>query len=166
MMTFVSPAEASLLLPWLGRGNHDLTVCKNNGTDMVRRAVEALGRAGSHAGVQRLSWLDTVSLSRPPGRQSSWESRSLQTHGKGGEAPTTKGVIDSARRATYLPDADIVMSGHRHESTYVEQARFRLSSCGKEYQDIQYHVAIPTYKDEFQDRFGVSDREVRAHPSL
>lgn len=149
-VSFLSPYAENFAV--VGRGNHDLTVCKNNGTDMVRRAVEALGRAGSHAVSNGYrGWIRF--LFQTTGDSLKRESlRLYQTHGKGGEAPTTKGVIDSARRATYLPDADIVMSGHRHESTYVEQARFRLSSCGKEYQDIQYHVAIPTYKDEFQDR--------------
>lgn len=149
-VSFLAPYAENFAV--IGKGNHDLTVCKNNGTDMVRRTVEALGREGSHAVSNGYrGWIRF--MFRTTGASDKKESlRLYQTHGKGGEAPVTKGVIDCSRRSVYLPDADIVMSGHRHESWYMEQPRFRLSDCGKEYQDVQYHVAIPTYKDEFQDR--------------
>ena len=55
----------------------------------------------------------------------------------------------TARKAQYLPDAHIVMSGHIHESWKMDLARYRLSTQNRTYLDEQPHVLLPTYKQEY-----------------
>ena len=72
-------------------------------------------------------------------------------HGSGGGGPVTRNVTDSARKAVYIPDADMVVRGHVHEAWSLEIKRARVSSHGVEYQDTQHHLQLPTYKDEFHE---------------
>ena len=72
-------------------------------------------------------------------------------HGAGGEAPVTRGVIQTARQAVYLPDANVVLNGHNHQQYIIPIARERLSNKGVHYSDIQHHVRIPGYKQDYGD---------------
>ena len=76
------------------------------------------------------------------------------SHGYGGGGPGTKGVILTNRRATYLPDAHLVVSGHIHERWTLDLQRVRINSGGKVYHDTQTHVVVPTYKEEYGDGYG------------
>jgi hypothetical protein len=75
-------------------------------------------------------------------------------HGSGGGGPVTKGIIQTNRRAVYLPDADYVFSGHIHESWIFPMQRVRISANGFETLETQYHVQLPTYKEEFANLGG------------
>lgn len=75
-------------------------------------------------------------------------------HGYGGGGPVTKDVIQSNRKAVYLANADIVVSGHTHDQWLFPIERTRLTNTGNEIWDRQYHVKVPSYKDEF---FGKND---------
>lgn len=75
-------------------------------------------------------------------------------HGSGGGGPVTKGVIQTNRRSIYLPDADFVFSGHIHESWLFPITRSRVLASGEEITDTQYHVQLPTYKEEFIGKSG------------
>ena len=75
-------------------------------------------------------------------------------HGSGGGGPVTRGVIQTNRMAVYLPDADIVVSGHTHDQWIVPVARERISTAGEVKMDEQSHVRCGTYKDEYGDGFG------------
>ena len=70
------------------------------------------------------------------------------THGGGGNSPVTKGVIKTNRRAVVYPDANILLSGHIHESFCLPITRERLTDSGKVMLDEQLHIQIPSYKDE------------------
>ena len=72
-------------------------------------------------------------------------------HGAGGEAPVTKGVIQTNRQAVYLPDANVVINGHNHNQYIVSIARERLSNKGVHFGDLQKHVRIPGYKQDYGD---------------
>lgn len=134
----------------LGRGNHDQAIVKNHETDLISRLAGKLASQGGppYAGGYR-GWVRFM-FEREDGSGGRQSISLFYTHGAGGGGPVTKGVIKTNRRATYLPDADIVVSGHIHESWYLEIPRFRLSSGHKLYKDTQYHVQIPTYKDEME----------------
>lgn len=66
----------------------------------------------------------------------------------------TRGVIQTNRMAVYLPDADIICTGHTHDSWTVPIARDRLSEQGVQYRDEQIHIRTPGYKDEYADGHG------------
>lgn len=75
-------------------------------------------------------------------------------HGAGGGGPVTRGVIQTNRQAVYLPDADIVVNGHTHDSFWVPIARERLSTRGVVGRDITHYIRTPSYKDEYGDGSG------------
>jgi len=128
-------------------GNHERKALKHYGTDLTARLAEGLRfkhksqcLAGGFSG-----WVRFLFNINKTQRDSCllW-----YTHGAGGAAPVTRGVIKTNRRAVYLPDPDIIVSGHTHHSWCVPIARWRLSDSGKEYIDEQLHVQIPSYVDQ------------------
>jgi len=135
-------------IAFMGRGNHELAILKNLETDLIERTAERLRVVGSPVHTSgiggwiliRLNVTATVKLCVPI----------FFHHGYGGGGPVTKGVIQTNRRAVYLPDAQVVISGHVHEEWSVVQARDRINiKTGRVYQDEQLHVCVPTYKDEY-----------------
>jgi hypothetical protein len=70
-------------------------------------------------------------------------------HGAGGGGPVTRGTIQTNRQAVYLPDADIVVNGHTHDSWVVPIARERLSDQGHVRRDLVWFVRTPGYKDDY-----------------
>lgn len=86
-------------------------------------------------------------------------------HGAGGSSPVTGGVIDAHRRGLYFPDADIMVSGHNHNSWMVEYARQRIDArFGRLQNDIQTHIKTPSYKDGFGDGFSSWEATVGMPP--
>lgn len=145
---FYAPYAGRFLM--IGRGNHDQKVLQNNSTDLISNLVHRLNsdhgghiQAGGYGGWVRFMFNI---------HQTQTQSVKLKYHhGAGGGGPVTRGVIQTNRQAVYLPDADIVMNGHTHDSFVVPIARERISEQGVIYQDIQYHVRSTTYKNEYQD---------------
>lgn len=133
----------------VGKGNHETAILKNHETDLTERFVERLNTL-SGASVQSAGygyWV-RLHLKRGPQSRSIW----LKIfHGSGGGGPVTKGVIQTNRRAVFLPDADVVMSGHVHESWAVCIKRERINQANSLYHDSQWHVCTPTYKEEYGD---------------
>ena len=142
-------------------GNHETSVLRRHETDMTARFVEGMRRVGAenlvkgtYAGFIRFS-------AKMHGRQSSRLVMGY-THGYGGGGPVTKGVIQTNRQATYLPDCNIVVSGHVHEQWSMNIARSRLSHVGKPYTDRQLHLKMGGYKREFEHYEGWATE--RGHP--
>jgi hypothetical protein len=75
--------------------------------------------------------------------------RLYYTHGYGGGGQVTKDVIQANRKAVYLSNADIVVSGHTHDSWHFPINRVAVKTSGQEIVQRQHHVKIPSYKDEF-----------------
>lgn len=57
----------------------------------------------------------------------------------------TKGAIAVQRRAVYLPDVDIVWSGHTHQQHYAQVKRKRVTMYGRVHEDIQHHIVTSGY---------------------
>ncbi len=104
-------------------------------------------RAGGYGGWVRFMF--NMSDGKSTGPRSSLRVKYF--HGSGGEAPVTRGVIQTARQAVYLPDANVVINGHNHSQYIIPIARERLSNKGVHYSDIQSHVRIPGYKQGYGD---------------
>lgn len=134
----------------IGRGNHDQKVLENMGTDLISNTVHRLNtdhggniQAGGYGGWVRFMFTLNGTMKT---------SRLLKYfHGAGGGGPVTRGVIQTNRQAVYLPDADIVLNGHTHDSFVVPIARERISDKGVIYQDVVYYVRSTTYKQEYGD---------------
>lgn len=132
----------------LFEGNHETGILKHLEYNMHSALCRDLRRDGSqvvhmgYRGYVRFRFVSRVS-------NNSFMLTAYVLHGSGGGGPVTKGVIQTNRRAVYLPDANIVFSGHIHEAWVLPVMRSRLLSTGQERIDKQYHIQIPTYKDEF-----------------
>ena len=134
---------------FMSPGNHEVSIVKRHETDLSERFADAMGRnktgnpiVGAYSGFIRFKGVRS--------RESSAGSLVLfYHHGYGGGGPVTRGVSQTNRMGVYLPDPEIVVSGHTHDQWVVPIARSRLNSVGRTYIDRQTHVRIPGYKDEY-----------------
>lgn len=142
-------------------GNHETAIRNRYEIDLTQRLV-ALTNAQSksnifacgYSGWLKLSFIFGFNTKR--GGQVRIQSSKLIhfDHGWGGGGQVTHDAIQHQRRSTYLPDADIITSGHSHDFWTKEIARQRLSDKGIPYQDIQTHIKIPSYKNDYGDGAG------------
>lgn len=133
-----------------GLGNHEISISKKNESDLLKRLVHMLNQDGSQVvlgGYQ--GWIKILFQENGVCRNS---INIRYTHGAGGDAPVTKGVINANRRAVLYPDAQIVISGHNHYQWMFPLDRIRLSERGYEYKDEQLHLQVPSYKDEITNQ--------------
>jgi hypothetical protein len=130
-------------------GNHETSVKKHNGIDVLERWATTL-KADTGHGPYVGGYGGWIFL-RFRERCSDWKKtiRIKYFHGSGGGGPVTKGVISTNRRAVYLPDADVIISGHIHNEWNLTLARERVTSAGRVHLDEQLHVQCPTYKEEY-----------------
>lgn len=135
----------------IGYGNHETSILKHQETDVIRRFVYRMKQhnpnmyAGDYGGWVRFRFeASGVTRTRR-------DVKLKYFHGSGGGGPVTKGVIQTNRRAVYLPDADIVASGHIHESWQLSICRERISVHGNIFLDEQLHISCTTYKEEYGD---------------
>jgi len=131
-------------------GNHELSVLKNTNTFLTDRLVSHLNdKTGSniiHGGYG--GWLRIVLRvdGKPRG-----SVNIKYFHGAGGEAPVTRGAIQTNRQAVYLPDADIVVNGHSHNAYWIPITRERVGNKGDHYFDTQHHIRTPGYMMSYGD---------------
>lgn len=128
-------------------GNHELSVLKFSNTFLTDRLVAGLNKTGNVIHGNYGGWI----------RFLFGEGKKVKViptkyfHGSGGEAPVTRGAIQTNRQAVFLPDAEIVFNGHSHNSYHIPIARERLSNKGKHYFDVQHHVRTPGYSQAYGD---------------
>ena len=129
----------------VSKGNHETSVLKHQEVDLIERLGMALGEYTVSA-----PYMGWVLFQFRTGGRTVHTHKLRWHHGHGGGGPVTRGVIGTARRAVYLPDADILVQGHTHESWFVEIERERLSSgTNKPYLHTQTHIQLPSYKDDY-----------------
>lgn len=134
-----------------GRGNHEWTVKKNHETDLTERLVATLNdRAGTHihasgyTGWVRL--LTTGNAGRPTGSSVIWF-----THGYGGGGPVTQDMIQAQRQRGYIEGADIMLSGHTHDSWATDTIKLRINAMGNVERRPLSQIKLPTYVDLYGD---------------
>jgi hypothetical protein len=133
-------------------GNHEASIRHRHETDLIHRLVRALNRRGGDIHRGGISgWIQFRFLDQ---HRHVRQYKAWYHHGYGGGGPVTRGVIQSNRKAVYVPDANFVLSGHVHEEWNLTIQRTRLSDGGVQYQDEQLHLQVPTYKDEYGDGSG------------
>jgi predicted phosphodiesterase len=156
---FLNPYADRFLI--FGQGNHENAVRKHASTDLNSRMVGKLRDNGSrcvsggYGGWVILYFGDNNTRS---------SFRIKYFHGSGGDAPASKGTIQTSREAVYLPDADIVHNGHSHNEYTLPLKRERIGSKGTLRFDIVHFVRTPGYKDEYGDGSGGFEVERGGHP--
>jgi len=141
----------------LGRGNHEYRVLKHAETDLTARLADRLGTiAAGYRGFVELNY-------RRSDGQSIHSFVLYYTHGSGSGGEVTRGTIRTNRRAVYVPDADVIISGHIHESWLMELPRLRLYD-GSVSVETQFHLQLPSYKQEImkQEWWDVKDYAPKA----
>jgi hypothetical protein len=133
-------------------GNHETSVSKNSDINLTDLFVSGMQKDGGI--VNKGAYGGWVTFHFTIQKTQRETIRLKYFHGAGGGGPVTKGVIQSNRQAVFLPDADIVVNGHIHESWILSMPRERISEGGVIYQDMQTHVRTPTYKDDYGDGSG------------
>lgn len=129
----------------IGMGNHETAVLRKNNTNLIERLVYALNTTGGEAYSMGYCGFIRMNFQYEKGEERC--SRTLYWHhGSGAAAPVTRGVIDTARQAAYLPDADVVINGHNHQEYVVTLNRIRLSNSGMPYEQYQHFIRTPGYK--------------------
>lgn len=148
---FLAPYAENLLL--LADGNHETAVEKNASISLTDRLVRGLRSKGSP--VVRGGYGGWVKfLADFSGGKRTGPRRSVNlkyNHGRGSNAPVTRGAIDTARQAVYLPDADIVANGHNHQAYCIPIVRERLSAQGIQSFDIAWYIRTSGYKQDYGD---------------
>jgi hypothetical protein len=126
----------------LSLGNHGDAIVTHYGSNPIRRLCKRFGAEYfGYAGFIRF---------RFSGRTGNRRSRLLYFHhGAGGGGPVTRGVINTNRRQVYQPEPDIIVAGHIHDAWLMPIARVRMSASDVPYQDLCWHVQLPSYKDEW-----------------
>ena len=147
---FYKPYAKNWLL--MGRGNHDNSTLKNSHHDLLSALAYKLNsEAGGNIQVGGVGgWVRFMFVMN--GTQC--KSYNLKYfHGAGGEAPVTRGAIQTNRQAVYLPDADLVLNGHIHQGYYIAVPRERISQAGVIGQDVQHHIRTPGYHIDYGDGY-------------
>lgn len=152
-----SPYAANFAI--MGMGNHETNILNRLGTNVTDRLAHELNESLDKRKINHHVYASGYSgwaLLRFTLNKTQRQSIALHYfHGSGGGGPVTRDVIKTNRMAVYLPDADIVMSGHTHDNWVVPIARVRISKqSGVVTKDYQYHVKTGTYKDEYADGNG------------
>ena len=136
----------------IGEGNHETAIQNRHETNLIKRLVDNLNKepgANIHNG-RYGSWARFV-FTNPHGKSNTMTLKRF--HGSGGGGPVTKGVIQTNRRAAFL-DADIIFTGHIHESWSLTTVREQLMRNGKVRLRNQLHISGATYKDEYKQALG------------
>ena len=147
---FLAPYAENIVL--IGKGNHESSILKNNNVDLTDRLVSALNRAGGHAVTGGYGGWLRVMVSHTGKQRGSVKIRYF--HGAGGEAPVTRGTIQTNRQSVYWPDADVVINGHSHNAYEIPITRERISNKGNMFYDVCYHIRVPGYQMAYGDGSG------------
>lgn len=147
--TFLEPYTRHIAI--IASGNHESAIEQRHEFSVTQRFVSILNdRTGSNILASGFSGWVSFSF-----RTTTTTINSIvlhYDHGYGGGGPVTADMIQTSRRTAYLPDADIICHGHTHDQWVREFARVRYNSAnGNIFQDIQTHIKLPSYKDEYKD---------------
>jgi len=149
---FFEPYVENLAL--IGEGNHETGVDNKLEYNLLDGLIRDLNRMGNHRVIRGgyRGWIRFMFSNEASKHRMS--RTAYYHHGYGGGGPVTKNIIQTNRKAVYLPDADYVFGGHVHEHWIFPMSRVRMTSSGKEIADKQYHVQLPTYKEEYLNKRG------------
>lgn len=140
------------LLTVRGQGNHETSVLKRQETNLTERLVERLRHHGDAVRLGGYSGYVIFQVSYRAGRRTA--VKLFYHHGFGGGGPVTRGVIQTARQAVFIADADVVWTGHTHDAWQVPIARVKLNQDNTTIVHTrQVHVRTAGYKEEYGDGY-------------
>lgn len=149
---FLAPYAHNIVT--IAEGNHETAIKNRLEIDLIQRLIGILNKEtgskiqfGHYAG-----WLKLCFLTGKYKNGTSRHNTSVllhYDHGYGGGGEVTSDTIQHQRRSARFPDADIIVSGHTHDHWTKDIARNRFSDNGNPYNDVQTHIKIPSYKNDY-----------------
>lgn len=137
----------------LAQGNHETAMTNRHEFNPIERLIGLLNAStrsrvynGGYSG-----FLVFAFAAQGASERARVSSVVVNYHHGASSGKTTSNILSHERRAAFLPDADILVTGHAHNHWSETVARIRLSKNGAVYQDTQLHLGIPGYKDEIGD---------------
>jgi len=156
-------AKWAKLFVVIGMGNHETSILSRHEVNLTNNLCTRLNKRGSKVFNGGFSgWVHFILTQKYTNEKTHFKLH--YHHGYGGGGPVTRDVIQSNRQAVYLPDADIVVSGHTHDEWQVPIAKVRLGNDSRITRSETIHLKVPTYKDEYRDGFGGFHIEIGRAP--
>lgn len=142
----------------IARGNHEETLLKYTEFDVLSATIQRLNtETGSNIiPMGYTGWIFLRPLRKRHTREKTNPIKTIKiayTHGHTGGV-VTRGVLGVNRKSLVYPDANIIISGHLHESWQMEICRNRITKSGNVNIDSQWHCQLPTYKQNPEDGRG------------
>jgi len=136
------------LIIFFGRGNHEESILKYNGFDLLQMLTTLLNAAnknhqiqyGNYSNFLRFNW------TKGNGGKSILHYDIYQHHGAGANAPVSKGAIDF-NRILHGVDTDLVWVGHKHNSlTLASDPIMSITPSGEVKMKNRQAIMTPSYQ--------------------
>ncbi len=135
------------IVRFISKGNHELSVLDHNQIDLIQRIVGEL-RVKHKSPVIAGDYWGWIKIYFDIGGHK--QSKDIYfSHGRGGSAPVTRGVIDTNRISVWN-NADIVILGHNHQVYDVPIKTVSLTNAGNIVHKVMYHLRSPGYLEEYK----------------
>lgn len=112
---FFKPYADKLLI--LGQGNHETEIKRRHDTDILDRLAFLL-RLGGNSEVQTGGYSGFIKFQFYTTKTQNFSNILYYHHGAGGNAARSKSVLRSQIDSFKVPQADIIASGHTHDTIY------------------------------------------------
>ena len=143
---FLKPFSSNLVL--FSEGNHEISVKQRHEFSLTEQTLYQLNKIEGnniHLGKYQ-GWMRFLFTHKAGGGGLSYDM--FYTHGTGGNAPVTRGAIQSARRQDMVR-ADFYVSGHIHTSYELPRPTMYLNKQGNEKMVECEHLQLGTYKQSW-----------------
>ena len=109
---FLRPYQKNIL--FMGRGNHEESIMKYNGIDLLQMLTTMLNMGQEHK-VLCGNYANFLRFTFKKKDRKEFNYDIFMHHGSGGAAPATKGMLDFSSLAKSI-NADLIFIGHKHNS--------------------------------------------------
>lgn len=147
---FLKPFADRIVM--MGHGNHETSIRERHEVDLTERLVSGLSLTTNHT-VRKGGYSGWVVIRMQVDGTRTQVLKLWYIHGYGGGGPVTVDNIQAQRQMGYV-DADIMVSGHTHDSWTRDFVRVGLDRTFMPVQRLVEYAKVGTYKDEYGDGAG------------
>lgn len=156
-VAFLSPYAENIVL--ISKGNHETSVQQHIEVDVLKYLIRELNKA-NNTKIQMGEYRGYFTLCYQLGKTGNRHNVNFgYSHGNWG-GNITKGALSVIRDASIMPDCDIMLSGHTHDTFVIPHKRYSIKSGNSVNLTTQYHVKTATYKDEFSAGHGFAVEKI------
>lgn len=129
-------------------GNHEYSIERYHNTNLINRFCAGMKQLGSPVLPNEYRGYIRVLIYRDLKRKNTAHQKIVYvSHGKlKSIAERSKGALGVDLKSSYIHDADILISGHNHNSWLIDKEVRRLQNNDVEVSAVQTHLNIPSYK--------------------